>query len=165
MGPQSSGRALTITGRARPQAAGELYKLEILDSILERDPQAPITIYHIGAARPRSWLVEQRAGAIVPMIAHLPAWRPAGDPGSEEHWWDLCAGPHVAATGDIAPDALDLESVAGLQPPACRRAPGLHTACMAGLLLGVPSEHSSSVGGVEYAACMRTSPAVGRPSH
>ena len=38
----------------------------------------------------------------------------AGNPGSEEHWWDLCAGPHVTATGDIAPDALDLESVAGL---------------------------------------------------
>lgn len=69
--------------RRRIQAAGEPYKLEILDSILERDPQAPITIYHIG------------------------------DPGSEEHWWDLCAGPHVATTGDIAPDALDLESVAG----------------------------------------------------
>lgn len=34
------------------QAAGEPYKLEILDSILERDPQAPITIYHIGAAGP-----------------------------------------------------------------------------------------------------------------
>lgn len=37
-----------------------------------------------------------------------------GTPGSEDHWWDLCAGPHVAATGDILPDALDLESVAGL---------------------------------------------------
>ncbi|EFN51790.1 hypothetical protein CHLNCDRAFT_56367 [Chlorella variabilis] len=67
----------------REDAAGEPYKLEILDSILERDPQAPITIYHIGT------------------------------PGSEDHWWDLCAGPHVAATGDILPDALDLESVAG----------------------------------------------------
>ncbi|PRW20597.1 threonine--tRNA chloroplastic mitochondrial 2 [Chlorella sorokiniana] len=69
--------------RRRIQAAGEPYKLEILESILERDPEAPITIYHIG------------------------------DPGSAEHWWDLCAGPHVATTGDIAPDALDLESVAG----------------------------------------------------
>ncbi|KAI7835328.1 hypothetical protein COHA_010768 [Chlorella ohadii] len=69
--------------RIQASAAGEAYKLEILESILERDPQAPITIYHIG------------------------------NPGSEEHWWDLCAGPHVTATGDIAPDALDLESVAG----------------------------------------------------
>lgn len=33
-----------------PQTAGEPYKLEILDSIVERDPDAPITIYHIGAS-------------------------------------------------------------------------------------------------------------------
>jgi len=32
------------------QAAGEPYKLEILDSIVQRDPEAPITIYHIGAS-------------------------------------------------------------------------------------------------------------------
>lgn len=47
-------------------------------------------------------------------LLHAPCPRPLpGNPGSEEHWWDLCAGPHVNATGDIAPDALDLESVAG----------------------------------------------------
>lgn len=69
--------------RARIEAAGEAYKLEILDSIVQRDPEAAITIYHIG------------------------------NPGSPDHWWDLCAGPHVSATGDISPDALDLESVAG----------------------------------------------------
>lgn len=40
----------TVPGCAL-QAAGEPYKLEILDSILERDPQAPITIYHIGASQ------------------------------------------------------------------------------------------------------------------
>jgi threonyl-tRNA synthetase len=28
-------------------------------------------------------------------------------------WWDLCAGPHVENTGDINPQAIDLESVAG----------------------------------------------------
>jgi len=30
-----------------------------------------------------------------------------------EAWWDLCAGPHVESTGDINPDAFDLETVAG----------------------------------------------------
>ncbi|KAI3434559.1 hypothetical protein D9Q98_002632 [Chlorella vulgaris] len=69
--------------QSRIQAAGEKYKLEILQSIVARDPQASITIYHIG------------------------------NPGSEDHWWDLCAGPHVGTTGEISADALELESVAG----------------------------------------------------
>ncbi len=30
-----------------------------------------------------------------------------------DEWWDLCAGPHVATTGDLHPKAFDLESVAG----------------------------------------------------
>jgi len=30
-----------------------------------------------------------------------------------ETWWDLCAGPHVETTGDIDPDAFELESLAG----------------------------------------------------
>jgi threonyl-tRNA synthetase len=33
---------------ARIQSINEPYKLEILQSILQRDPEAPITIYHIG---------------------------------------------------------------------------------------------------------------------
>uniref|UniRef100_A0A7R9VNR4 threonine--tRNA ligase n=1 Tax=Chlamydomonas euryale TaxID=1486919 RepID=A0A7R9VNR4_9CHLO len=69
--------------RTRIKAQGEPYKLEILDSILARTPEAPITIYHIGEE---------------------------GDP---KRWWDLCAGPHVERTGDIAVDGFDLESVAG----------------------------------------------------
>jgi threonyl-tRNA synthetase len=28
-------------------------------------------------------------------------------------WWDLCAGPHVASTAELNPNAFDLESVAG----------------------------------------------------
>jgi len=28
-------------------------------------------------------------------------------------WWDLCAGPHVAHTGELNPQAFELESVAG----------------------------------------------------
>jgi threonyl-tRNA synthetase len=30
-----------------------------------------------------------------------------------DQWWDLCAGPHVANTGEIDPKAIELESVAG----------------------------------------------------
>ena len=30
-----------------------------------------------------------------------------------DQWWDLCAGPHVANTSDLNPQAFDLESVAG----------------------------------------------------
>lgn len=48
-----------------------------------RDVSAPITIYHIG------------------------------QPGDKEHWWDLCAGPHVASTGELTPEAVDLERTAG----------------------------------------------------
>lgn len=32
---------------------------------------------------------------------------------SPQHWWDLCAGPHVSKTSDINTDALELETVAG----------------------------------------------------
>jgi threonyl-tRNA synthetase len=30
-----------------------------------------------------------------------------------EHWWDLCAGPHVENTSDLNPKAIELESIAG----------------------------------------------------
>ena len=69
--------------RRRIEEAGEPYKLEILEGILERDAGAPITVYHIG------------------------------EPGSEGHWWDLCAGPHVESTGKLKMNAIALESVAG----------------------------------------------------
>ncbi|MGQ9865591.1 MAG: threonine--tRNA ligase [Pseudanabaenaceae cyanobacterium] len=37
-----------------------------------------------------------------------------GDPnGGKPFWWDLCAGPHLATTGEIHPEAFALESVAG----------------------------------------------------
>lgn len=68
---------------ARIRAINEPYKLEILQSIVERYPEAPITIYHIGAKD------------------------------HPQHWWDLCAGPHVPSTGSIDPAAVDLEKVAG----------------------------------------------------
>lgn len=67
----------------RIREAKEPYKLEILQSILARDPNASITIYHIG------------------------------EKGHPMHWWDLCAGPHVGKTSDINMDAVALESVAG----------------------------------------------------
>jgi len=70
--------------RKRIEAIGETYKLEILDSIVEKDPSAPITIYHIG------------------------------EPGEKGSWWDLCAGPHVENTGDIDPNAISLRRGRGL---------------------------------------------------
>lgn len=30
-----------------------------------------------------------------------------------EEWWDLCAGPHVEATGKLNPKCIELESIAG----------------------------------------------------
>lgn len=74
----------------------EPYKLEILEGIAARHPNTPITIYHLGHK------------------------------GEGEHWWDLCAGPHVQTTKDLNPAAVDLESIAGqfhsLQLPLSPRA-------------------------------------------
>jgi threonyl-tRNA synthetase len=67
----------------RIQAIREPYKLEILEGL-----QEPITLYHMGD----------------PAAAE-------GAPGSL--WWDLCAGPHVANTSELNPNAIALESVAG----------------------------------------------------
>ncbi len=38
-----------------------------------------------------------------------------GDPSvpDAKTWWDLCAGPHIENTGELIPDAIELESVAG----------------------------------------------------
>ena len=68
----------------RIKAIKEPYKLEILESIVARNPNDPITIYHLGQSE-----------------------------GEGEHWWDLCAGPHVQTTKDLNPAAVDLESIAG----------------------------------------------------
>lgn len=67
----------------RIEEIGEPYKNEILGDILEKTPDAPITIYNIG------------------------------DKSDPNHWWDLCAGPHVETTGSIKQDAFDLETLAG----------------------------------------------------
>lgn len=40
--------------QAREKMSAEPYKIEILDGILAKDPNAPITIYHIGAPLPYS---------------------------------------------------------------------------------------------------------------
>ena len=90
-GPQLS----AADAEARIRAANEPYKLEILQSILQRDPNATITIYHIG---------DPAAAAAAP---------PPEGKAPPKPWWDLCAGPHVERTGDINPDAVDLESLAG----------------------------------------------------
>ncbi len=73
--------------RSRIEEIKEPYKMEILEGILARDPASTITIWHIG------------------------------EQGQKDHWWDLCAGPHVPTTGHIAPDAIDLETVAGTSLP------------------------------------------------
>jgi len=54
-----------------------------------REPDAPITIYHIGK---------------------LPD---ADGKKSGPYWWDLCAGPHVEHTGLLPKEAIALESIAG----------------------------------------------------
>jgi threonyl-tRNA synthetase len=37
-----------------------------------------------------------------------------GEPGKDKNvWWDLCAGPHLERTGEIDPEAFELESIAG----------------------------------------------------
>lgn len=88
---------------ARIKAIGEPYKQEILDSILAKDPNAPITIYHIGETE------------------------------HPQHWWDLCAGPHVGATADINLEAFNLESVAGEQPCSASPAPLDRDLCSQGI--------------------------------
>ena len=76
----------------RIKAIKEPYKLEILEGIVARHPKDPITIYHLG-----------KQG------------------GEGEHWWDLCAGPHVETTKDLNPAAMDLESLAGEPLIGCQQ--------------------------------------------
>ena len=60
-------------------------------SIVARDADAKITIYHIGEPAVEG---EEPKGGLKP-------------------WWDLCAGPHVEHTGLLPKDAISLESIAG----------------------------------------------------
>ena len=76
----------------RIEAIREPYKLEILAGITQKHPGDPITIYHVGSA--------------------------AVDSQDKNVWWDLCAGPHVQHTGELDPQAIQLESVAGGRRPA-----------------------------------------------
>merc|ERR1719424_2008416 len=41
---------------------------------------------------------------------HITIWHTSRN---QDGWWDLCAGPHVATTGDLPKDAIALESIAG----------------------------------------------------
>ncbi|CAH2573879.1 Threonine--tRNA ligase [Planktothrix rubescens] len=81
---------------------GEPYKLEILNSIPEGET---ITRYFIGSPD---------AGKLSddPINSEPSLIEPVTLPPSK-YWWDLCAGPHLNFTGEINPDALALESVAG----------------------------------------------------
>ncbi|NJM58316.1 MAG: threonine--tRNA ligase, partial [Synechococcales cyanobacterium RU_4_20] len=78
----------------------EPYKLEILAGIPEDEI---VTRYYIGspdAGRTRH--PEAEPSLIEPLLI-----------APQSFWWDLCAGPHLNSTGEIAVDAFALESVAG----------------------------------------------------
>ena len=70
-----------------------------------------------GSTTPCCWAVLLAANQLwlllPPGLCRLRYLTTAGDQGSRDHWWDLCAGPHVASTGDICPEALDLDTLAG----------------------------------------------------
>ncbi|QJB24511.1 threonine--tRNA ligase [Limnospira fusiformis] len=86
--------------RAEIEKLNEPLKLEILDSIPETET---ITRYFIGSPdMGRTNHPEVEPSLISPVV--IP---------TQEFWWDLCAGPHLNSTGEINPDALALESVAG----------------------------------------------------
>ncbi|PNG62120.1 Threonine--tRNA ligase, partial [Tetrabaena socialis] len=99
---------------ARIRAAGEPFKLEILQSILQRDANAAITIYHIGDPATAAAAAEPTAATAEPTASNADgsAAEPAKPRGGVRPWWDLCAGPHVARTSDINADAVELESIA-----------------------------------------------------
>jgi threonyl-tRNA synthetase len=81
--------------RAEINELNEPLKLEILDRIPEGEI---ITRYFIGSphtGKPESSL----------FVADI---QPASN-----YWWDLCAGPHINFTGEIAPDAFKLLNIAG----------------------------------------------------
>lgn len=84
--------------RAEIEQLNEPYKLEILDRIPAGEP---ITRYFIG--NPDSGRATQIEPSLIDAIALPP----------DEYWWDLCAGPHLDFTGEIHPDAISLESIAG----------------------------------------------------
>eukprot|EP00962_Isochrysis_galbana_P058360 scaffold31431_cov101-Isochrysis_galbana.AAC.1 len=58
--------------KSRIEAAGETYKLELLEDIHTRDPAAPITIYHIGEPGKARWW-DLCAGPHVEHTGQLPA--------------------------------------------------------------------------------------------
>ncbi|MGG6270068.1 threonine--tRNA ligase [Leptolyngbya sp. AN03gr2] len=84
--------------RAEIEQLNEPYKLEILDRIPAGEP---ITRYFIG--NPDSGRADQVEPSLIDAIVLPP----------DEYWWDLCAGPHLEFTGQINPNAIALESVAG----------------------------------------------------
>jgi threonyl-tRNA synthetase len=86
--------------KAEILAMKEPYKLEILAGIPE---DAIITRYYIGSpGSGRTRHPEAEPSLINPLPIAPQAF-----------WWDLCAGPHLSSTGEIAVDAFTLESVAG----------------------------------------------------
>lgn len=86
--------------RAEIERLNEPYKLEILDGI---PTGQTVTRYFIGSPDTGR---TQHPEAEPSLLNPLPI-------APNEFWWDLCAGPHLEATGAINPEAFALESVAG----------------------------------------------------
>lgn len=110
--------------RQRIEAQGETYKLEILEDILQKCVPAAAPLECRRLRRPPEAGAPPGSGPHTsPVIWTYDVWcRDAqaeitiyhiGQPGDKEHWWDLCAGPHVESTGDINAQALHLERSAG----------------------------------------------------
>lgn len=76
-------------GRAMILDRNEPYKLEILGDIGQDG--TPISLYHV----------------------NKPTERGSNENPDGPHWWDLCAGPHVAHTGELDGQAFELTSIAG----------------------------------------------------
>lgn len=106
----------------RVAEAGEPYKREILEGILRKDPNAKLTLWHIGGEPGKDGgaeggvgggaveggAVESGAG-----VASGSSSASSSSSSSAPSWWDLCAGPHVSSTGSIPADAFSLDRVAG----------------------------------------------------
>jgi threonyl-tRNA synthetase len=87
---------------AEIEKLNEPYKLEILRDI---PPEESIIRYCIGC--PDTY--PETASSLFECDAQNLVQKQTG----RDCWWDLCAGPHLQATGAINPDAFALESVAG----------------------------------------------------
>ena len=86
--------------KAEILAMQEPYKLEILEGIPEDEI---VTRYYIGSPDAGRTRHPEAEPSLIDPLPIAP----------QAFWWDVCAGPHLNSTGEIAVDAFALESVAG----------------------------------------------------